>query len=180
MDGFHRHASVPATGPTVTRAPLPSAGTRPPQRRGVRVRLLAVLTFPDTDELEVHLTFGGRRIIGRSAAGAGAIGAATATVEGSPPLAEVLDAVASGMFSPDDKSRYRGLVDALTHHDYFMVTADFEAYREAQRAVGALWHDQNAWWRIAVLNTARMSWFSSDRAILDYAQEIWRAEPSLP
>ncbi len=43
----------------------------------------------------------------------------------------------------------------------------------------ALWQDQNAWWRIAVLNTARMSWFSADRAILDYAQEIWRAKPSL-
>ncbi|MEP6623583.1 MAG: hypothetical protein ABJC79_04015, partial [Acidimicrobiia bacterium] len=47
-----------------------------------RVRLLAVLTFPDTDELEVHLTFGGRRIIGRSTAAAGIGGAATATIEG--------------------------------------------------------------------------------------------------
>ncbi|MBK5289864.1 MAG: hypothetical protein JJE46_15520 [Acidimicrobiia bacterium] len=47
-----------------------------------RVRLLAVLTFPDTDELEVHLTFGGRRIIGRSAASAGIAGAANATLEG--------------------------------------------------------------------------------------------------
>ena len=47
-----------------------------------RVRLLAVLTFPDTDELEVHLTFGGRRIIGRSSASAGITGAATATIEG--------------------------------------------------------------------------------------------------
>ena len=85
----------------------------------------------------------------------------------------------SGMFSPDDRSRYRGLVDALRHHDYFMVTADFDAYRTAQRAVGALWQDQSEWWRIAVLNTARMGWFSADRAILDYAQEIWRAEPGL-
>ena len=47
-----------------------------------RVRLLAVLTFPDTDELEVHLTFGGRRIIGRSTASAGITGAVTATLEG--------------------------------------------------------------------------------------------------
>ena len=102
---------------------------------------------------------------------------ATATIEASPDLAEVLNAIESGMFSPDDRSRYRGLVDALRHHDYFMVTADFEAYRTAQRAVGALWQDKPEWWRVAVLNTARMSWFSADRAILDYAQEIWRAEP---
>jgi len=104
---------------------------------------------------------------------------ATSTIEGSAALAEVLNAIDAGMFSPDDKGRYRGLVDSLRHHDYFMVTADFEAYRTAQRAVSALWQDRSEWWRIAVLNTARMSWFSADRAILDYAREIWRAEPSL-
>ena len=104
---------------------------------------------------------------------------ATETIEGSPALKEVLNAIESGMFSPDDKGRYRDLVDGLRHHDYFMVTADFEAYRSAQSAVSALWQDKSEWWRIAVLNTARMSWFSADRAILDYAREIWRAEPGL-
>ena len=57
-----------------------------------RVRLLAVLTFPDTDELEVHLTFGGRRIIGRSSASAGITGAATATIEGLRTFAPTLKA----------------------------------------------------------------------------------------
>ena len=47
-----------------------------------RVRLLAVLTFPDTDELEVHLTFGGRRIIGREQASGGITAAAQATLQG--------------------------------------------------------------------------------------------------
>ncbi len=102
---------------------------------------------------------------------------ATATIEASPALAEVLSAIKSGMFSPDDRSRYRGLADALRHHDYFMVAADFDAYQATQRTVGALWRDRNEWWRLAVLNIARMSWFSADRAILDYAHEIWRAEP---
>ena len=60
----------------------PVAGVAGADGTRQRIRLLAVLTFPDTDELEVHLTFGGRRIIGRSAAGAGIGGAATATVEG--------------------------------------------------------------------------------------------------
>ena len=50
--------------------------------RGERVRLLAVLTFPDTDELEVHLTHGGRRIIGRAAASKGALGVVEATIDG--------------------------------------------------------------------------------------------------
>jgi hypothetical protein len=50
--------------------------------RAARVRLLAVLTFPDTDELEVHLTFGGRRIIGRAVASTGILAVVEAMVDG--------------------------------------------------------------------------------------------------
>lgn len=48
----------------------------------LRVRLLAVLTFPDTDELEVHVTLHGRRTIGRAAASRGLLGAVEATLDG--------------------------------------------------------------------------------------------------
>ena len=102
---------------------------------------------------------------------------ATATIAASPALPEVLDALASGVFSPDDKSRYRGLVDVLRHHDHFMVTADFDSYHATQRQVARLWHDPAAWWRTAILNTSRMGWFSADRAVLEYAHEIWHAAP---
>jgi glycogen phosphorylase len=102
---------------------------------------------------------------------------ATATIKASSCLADVLDAIESGVFSPDDKSRYRGLVDTLRHNDYFMVAADFDAYRAAQRNVARLWRDSGEWWRKSVLNTANMSWFSADRAVLGYAHDIWRAEP---
>ena len=81
-----------------------------------------------------------------------------------PALREVLDAVAYGVFSPDEPQRYRELVDDLTDNDHFMVTADFDAYAEAQRMVAARWRDRHAWWRASVLNTANMGWFSSDRA----------------
>ncbi len=88
-------------------------------------------------------------------------------------LAEVLDAIGSGVFSPDEPDRYRGLVDMLTHNDYFLVTADFDSYFEAQRSVFRRWRDKHSWWKAAALNTARMGWFSSDRTISEYAQEIW-------
>jgi len=104
---------------------------------------------------------------------------AGATIAASHALAEVLAAIESGVFSPDDRSRYRGLVDALRHHDHFMVTADFDAYQTAQRDVGTLWRDPDAWWRRAVLNTARMGWFSADRAIREYAREIWHTIPAV-
>jgi starch phosphorylase len=90
-----------------------------------------------------------------------------------PMLRETLNSIAMGVFSPDDRNRYAGMVDALTYHDHFMVSADFTAYYAAQRSVDARWRDQKSWWRSNILNTARVGWFSSDRAIREYAQEIW-------
>ena len=47
---------------------------------GRRARLLAVLAFPDTDELEVHLILDGRRTIGRAVSSNGLMGAVEATI----------------------------------------------------------------------------------------------------
>ncbi len=96
------------------------------------------------------------------------------TIARSPRLAAALDAIASGRFSPDDRHRYAQLVDTLTCYDHFLVTKDFDSYCAAQRAVDARWRDRKAWRRAAILNTARVAWFSSDRTIREYAEEIWR------
>ena len=98
---------------------------------------------------------------------------AARSIERSPELSQALAAIASGVFSPDDPGRYRDLVGGLYDHDWFMVAADFDAYAAAQREVDALWSDPSAWWKKAILNTARMGWFSSDRTIRQYAQDIW-------
>ncbi len=95
-------------------------------------------------------------------------------IDASPRLAEVLHSIGSGVFSPDDRNRYAQLVDVLRHHDHFLVTADFDAYYAAQRAVDTRWRDRKSWWRAAIVNTAQMGWFSSDRTIADYAAEIWK------
>jgi starch phosphorylase len=88
-------------------------------------------------------------------------------------LGEVLDAVGSGVFSPDEPDRFKPLVDALRHHDYFLVTSDFDAYWDAQRKVDARWLDKAAWWTSSAINTANMAFFSSDRTITEYATDIW-------
>ena len=85
--------------------------------------------------------------------------------------------MAYGVFSPDEPQRYRELVDELTGNDHFMVTADFAAYAAMQSRVAAQWHDRRAWWRASVLNTANVGWFSSDRAIREYAEDIWNVMP---
>ncbi|THV21555.1 glycogen/starch/alpha-glucan phosphorylase [Peteryoungia ipomoeae] len=98
-----------------------------------------------------------------------------AAIEASPELQQALSAIASGVFSPDDRDRYTGLVDGLYHHDWFMVAADFDAYARAQRQVDAIWTDEAAWYSKTIRNTARMGWFSSDRTIRQYNEDIWRA-----
>ncbi len=100
---------------------------------------------------------------------------AHATAAASHRLNDVLHAIRGGVFSPDDPSRYVGLIDSLLAYDRFLVCADFDAYWEAQRRVEALWREPELWWRSAVLNSARMGWFSSDRTIGEYAREIWTA-----
>ena len=94
-------------------------------------------------------------------------------IAGSPKLSEVLASIQSGVFSPDDPNRYRGLVDTLSSHDHFLVTADFDSYYAAQRAVDAHWQNREGWWQSSILNTARVGWFSSDRTIREYAHDIW-------
>jgi glycogen phosphorylase len=91
----------------------------------------------------------------------------------SPILTAVLDSIGSGAFSPDDKDRFHSLVDTVLVPDHFMVAADFESYWQAQRQVDWLWREPPAWWKASILNTARMGFFSSDRAIREYAREIW-------
>jgi starch phosphorylase len=94
-------------------------------------------------------------------------------VAGCPELAQALQAIKSGVFSPSEPDRYRGLVQGLIEHDTFMIAADFPGYATQQATVDALWRDPARWWRSSILNTAGIGWFSSDRAISEYADGIW-------
>ncbi len=104
----------------------------------------------------------------------------TDVIAASPILAEVLSSVEAGVFSPDDRDRYRGLVTSLRYHDHFLVCADFDDYYAKQRTIGDLWRRPNEWWQAAILNTANVGWFSSDRSIRDYASGIWNVPTYTP
>ncbi len=101
-----------------------------------------------------------------------------AAFEASRDLRDAVQAIAEGAFSPDDRSRYADLMGGIRDHDWFMVARDFDAYATAQREVDRIWQDKARWASMAIMNTANMGWFSSDRTIRQYAEEIWAAKAS--
>jgi starch phosphorylase len=98
---------------------------------------------------------------------------ATDVIARSPRLARAIAAVERGDFSPDDPGRFESVGHALRYLDHYMVSADFDAYFDAQRGIDARWQVMPAWTRASILNVARMPWFSSDRTIREYAEDIW-------
>ncbi|OHC54743.1 MAG: glycogen phosphorylase [Rhodobacterales bacterium RIFCSPHIGHO2_02_FULL_62_130] len=100
-------------------------------------------------------------------------------IEASASLQIVLQLIAEGRFSPDQKDRYHGLVHRVWHHDYFLVAADFDAYDAAQAQVDLAYADRPRWLKMAALNTARSGFFSSDRTIRSYMQDIWSIPSAL-
>jgi starch phosphorylase len=98
---------------------------------------------------------------------------ATDVIARSAHLSRAITAIEGGVFSPDDAGRFASVGHALRHIDHYMVSADFDSYYQAQRNIDARWQVVPAWTRASILNVTRMPWFSSDRTIREYAEDIW-------
>ena len=92
-------------------------------------------------------------------------------------LREVIDFIGSRELGRGDQELFRPIVDNLLGNDPFFLFADCQAYIDAQEKVSTLWHDEAAWTRKSILNTARMGKFASDRSIRDYCERIWQIQP---
>jgi starch phosphorylase len=93
-------------------------------------------------------------------------------------LRAVVDWVGSNYFTTDEPPGvFNMLRDNLVYHDPFLCLPDFRSYSDAQERVGVAFKDKARWAEMAILNTARMGKFSSDRTITEYAREIWQLDP---
>jgi len=92
-------------------------------------------------------------------------------------LKEVLRLIEIGHFSNGDKELFKPLLNSLTGSDPFFVMADFDDYLHTQDLVSNAWNDKKMWNKMALLNTARSGYFSSDRAIREYCSSIWKVRP---
>jgi starch phosphorylase len=98
---------------------------------------------------------------------------ASAEIAASPLLAEAIKALESGRFAQGDGARFGPIANALRHHDYYVVTSDFDSYFETQRRIDQAWQSASTWMQMSIRNIANMAWFSSDRSICEYAEDIW-------
>jgi starch phosphorylase len=95
-------------------------------------------------------------------------------------LKRVMDLISSGFFSPEEPHLFNPIFDSLLNHgDRYMVMADFDDYLECQSKIENLYaNNQSVWTQKSILNVANMGKFSSDRAIQEYAEDIWKVNPS--
>jgi len=95
-------------------------------------------------------------------------------------LRALIDWLGSDYWTPGETGAFAPLHDSLMRHgDPFLVLADFRAYCDAQAKVDAAYRDKARWAKAAILNTARVGKFSSDRTIREYAEQIWSL-PAVP
>ena len=67
--------------------------------------------------------------------------------------------------------------EILTKNDEFLVLADFDSYVQAQEEIERRYADKNAWAKTCLINIAKSWYFSSDRTIRQYAEDIWHIQP---
>jgi glycogen phosphorylase len=88
-------------------------------------------------------------------------------------LKRAIDLLTSGELVHGDTELFRPLTNLLLWDDQYMLLADYPSYLACQERVSQTYRDPEEWTRMSILTTARMGRFSSDRAVREYAQEIW-------
>lgn len=94
--------------------------------------------------------------------------------ESDPDVRRVVDQLVNGFFKDADPIPLKEIYDDLLNRDYFFVLKDFSCYKEAQRLANETYKDQDRFLEMALINVANSSFFSSDRTIEQYVQDIWK------
>ena len=95
-----------------------------------------------------------------------------------PKLKKVIDLISCGFFSPENPGMFQPIIDSLMNRDEYLLFADFDYYVDAQKAVSEAYKDQTKWTKMAIYNVARMGFFSTDRTMQEYADDIWEIKPT--
>ncbi len=93
-------------------------------------------------------------------------------------IKRILNAVNSNMFCSEDYPQlFRPIYDSLLNSDYYFILADLEAFNKAIHQAEKDFLNKDKWAKMALLNVARIGYFSSDRSVMEYAKKIWHIKP---
>ncbi|HET8706947.1 MAG TPA: glycogen/starch/alpha-glucan phosphorylase [Pseudomonadales bacterium] len=92
-------------------------------------------------------------------------------------LKNAIDMISLGAFSNGDKDLFRPIVNELLNRDTFLHLVDFSSFMNCQDEVDQAYRNRQAWTRKSIINSARSGYFSSDRSVTQYCEEIWKAKP---
>uniref|UniRef100_A0A914V8A0 Alpha-1,4 glucan phosphorylase n=1 Tax=Plectus sambesii TaxID=2011161 RepID=A0A914V8A0_9BILA len=98
-------------------------------------------------------------------------------IKKSPELAQCIDQIEHGFFSPEQPDLFKEVVDVLRYHDRFLLCADYDSYIKCQDKVSKTYLDAAQWSKMCLMNVASSGKFSTDRTITEYAKEIWSIKP---
>ena len=94
-------------------------------------------------------------------------------------IRDVAEQLVNGFF-PDTENQFTEIYDSLLgHNDQYFVLRDFASYAEAHQDISHKYLDRNAWLQSSLVNIAKSGYFSSDRTITEYANEIWKIKSAL-
>lgn len=93
-------------------------------------------------------------------------------------LKQVIDQISNGYFKPDCPTFYQDLTNSLLYGgDQYLLFADYRSYIDTQEQVDNLYRDSLSWQSKVANNICNMGFFSSDRTIQAYAEQIWNIKP---
>ena len=93
-------------------------------------------------------------------------------------IKRILNAVNSTMFADDNyPQQFRPIVDSLLNNDYYFILADLESFNDAIHRAEKDYSKKDVWTKKSLANVARIGYFSSDRSVMEYADNIWHIKP---
>ena len=94
-------------------------------------------------------------------------------------IRKVIEQLTNGFF-PDEDDEFEAIYDSLLmQNDQYFVLRDFDSYVNIQKEVGRIYEKRDQWLKMSLTNIAQSGYFSSDRTIKEYSNEIWKINPSV-
>ena len=90
---------------------------------------------------------------------------------------EVIDQLTNGFFDRVDQNEFANIRDNLIYSDNYFILKDFDSYVKAQEEINNLYKDQKKWLHMSIINTAKSGFFTTDRTMRQYNDDIWHTTP---